>query len=117
MKRDNLVLCGVIKIGDDVNEVFCEIETGELCFELGDTGTTYVIGEITSSDPITLPSVTQLTKIITENNLTGLVYTKSGALAIITEYSAEWRPLTNVALSNGNTIAIDTDIEAEFDEE
>lgn len=117
MKKSALVLCGGINLDGEFHEVFCDPETGELVYIMEDAGINYAIGEVTVSDPVTLPSVVALRNMIDRTKVMGVVYTKAGALVILDEYVAEWRKVTAIDVPNGQTIAIDTMIEIEFDEE
>jgi len=117
MRRDGLVLCGGIQFHGELHEIHCDAETGELVYTMEDAGVNYAIGEVTVTDPVTLPSVTALRAVLDKFDLMGVVYTKAGALVILDEYVAEWRPVTAVGIPNGQTVAIDTMIEVEFDEE
>lgn len=111
--NNNLILCGGIIQQGTFCEVRCDIQTGELSYRSEYDGISFVVGEVTVDDPISLPSIQALEKVVQNNGLLGLVYTKHGALAMLNEYVAEWRPVTALTVTTGQTFAIDTRIEIE----
>jgi len=116
MSREDLVLCGAIQVNGEYTGVFCNTETGELSFDYEDAGVSYAVGEVSVLDPVVLPNLVGVVTQAQKAGLMGAVYTRKGVLAILSEYTAEWRPLGKMDLPTNDPFVIDTNIEADIED-
>lgn len=115
MRKENAILCGGIIWNDEMEEILCDPEVGELFFE-PDLEEPMMIGELAVTNPIGLPNTKALGAFLVENKLVGAIYTQDGLFALLSDTVAEVRPLSQPKLSTGNTITIDCNIVAEFED-
>lgn len=112
------VVCGVIIDNDEVTELYCDMETGDVAYEACIDGATMLIGEVSIDDPLPIAD----TKIIAHDLLEdkyagaiGIILCESKAIAILPGEVAEIRPLAFVNQSTGKTFNIDMDQEYQMD--
>lgn len=100
----NLVLCGCIKIDNEVAPVYANVDTGEVCFELPATDDPVLISEISVTDPIQCNDLRALTHSVSSlPDAIGVVLRQCGtAIVFLDKTHAVERSISD--LTSGGTV-------------
>lgn len=112
------VVCGAIIDNDEVTELYCNIETGDVAYEGTIDGTCMLIGEVSVDDPLPVSDIRPISRNLLENRYDGaigVILCESKAIAILPGEVAEIRSLGSADKATGDTFNIDMDQEYQID--
>lgn len=108
------VVCGAIMDNNEVTELYCHLETGDVAYTSCIDGCNMLIGEITVDDPLYLTDIKNIKKGLYNNQYAdaiGLILCKSKVIAIMPNETAEIRTLVSASEHSSDIIQIDMDQE------
>ena len=112
------VVCGLLIDNDEVTELYCNTETGDVAYEGTIDGACMLIGEISVDDPLPLIETAHIKKGLLEGeygSAIGLILCESKIIAILPGELAEIRTFAEANKDTGNTFNIDMDQEYQLD--
>lgn len=112
------IVCGAIIDNNEVTELYCNVETGDVAYCSTIDGCNMLIGEITVDDPLSLTDIRHLRKGLYDGayaGAIGLILCTNKAIAIMPNETAEIRPLDKADSHSDEVIRIDMDQEYYMD--
>ena len=103
------ILCGVMRYNNEVIELYCDQETGDVSYT-GSDSIPMLVGMLSVTDPMAIETVDKLLVAIDKQaygQCIGVVQAKSGVYVLTTETTCEKRTRLHADVPTGDVIDID----------